>query len=342
MHRPTMLPRTRDIRLRSRDGATLPIVAICIVMIIGCAAIAVDLGMLYNTRSEAQRAADAGALAGAAALASFTPPNDSIQMVQQAVHWATANRMLTTNVAASEVTSVDLIRDSSKVRVTITRPAVDTWFAGIWGVNTTPVTARAAARVYGTGTVGCLKPFAFPDDTYSPADYGRLVEVYITQDDGYMLIGFGGGPPGLGNLQPDIALPCNDRMARISIGDSVWVAPDDTRVGQIRNGFDALIASDPMTYDESTGLFYRGGQVVDDWRASPRVANVAMFDPTQIGTGTQKVKIVNFASVYFSHRTQNGNKITIWGRLYPIIGEADDCMVTGNCAPNAFRLRLVD
>jgi hypothetical protein len=250
--------------------------------------------------------------------------------------------MLTTTITASEVIRVDLNRDSSKVRVWIQRPQVNTFFTGIWGIQSTAVGARSAARVYGSGTAGCLKPFAFPDSAYTPADYGRLVKVYETNNDEFMLIGFEGGQPGLGNLQPDISLPCNDRMARIAVGDSVWTAPDDLRIGQIRNGFDALIASDNMTYNEADKKFYRGGQVVEDWRASPRVATVAAFDPVGIHPGTQKIKAVNFLSVYFSHRTGQGNTLTIWGRIFPVIGQADNCMITNTCAPNVFRLRLVD
>jgi hypothetical protein len=332
-----------DGLLRNRRGAVLPIVAVCLVMILGFTAFAIDVGMLFNTRSEGQRAADTSALAAASALIDFTSPNDSVYMVERALEWAGQNRMLSTAITPDEVTSVDLIRDSSKVRVWIQRPQVSTFFSGIWGIHETAVGVRSAARVYGSGTAGCLKPFAFPDSAYGPADYGRLVKIYETQNDEFMLIGFEGGQPGLGNLQPDISLPCNDRMARIAAGDSVWTAPDDTRLGQIRNGFDALIGSDPtLEYREAESLFYRGQVVETNWRASSRVATVAAFDPVAIGSGTQKVKIVNFVTVYFSHRTDNKQVTTIWGRIFPVVGQADNCMVTNTCAPNAFRLRLVD
>jgi hypothetical protein len=328
--------------LRNRPGATIPVVAVSLVLIIGCAAIAIDIGMLLNTRSESQRGADAAALAGAAAIIDHKPPNDSVIMVQEAIRWAGLNNMLSTSITPDEVISVELLRSDAKVRVIVQRPEVSTWFAGIWGIRSAVVGARSAARVYGSGTVGCLKPFAFPDEHYTPADYGKLVQVYVTQDTTFMLIGFGEAQPGLGNVEPDISKPCNDRTARISVGDSVWTAPDDTRLGQVRHGFDGMIKSDHMTYNETDGYFYRDGELVEDWRASPRVGNVALYTRTAYGSGTQKVKITNFVTVYFSHREDKASKTTIWGRIFPVVGQADNCMITNTCAPNAFRLRLVD
>ena len=55
-------------RLSERDGATVIIVALALVMLLGFGAFAVDIGYLYVVRNELQNAADAGALAGAAAL----------------------------------------------------------------------------------------------------------------------------------------------------------------------------------------------------------------------------------------------------------------------------------
>ncbi|MBI4580796.1 MAG: hypothetical protein HY718_13900 [Planctomycetes bacterium] len=48
-----------------RRAAAAAMVAISGTVLIGVAALAIDMGMLYNTRTEAQRSADAGALAGA-------------------------------------------------------------------------------------------------------------------------------------------------------------------------------------------------------------------------------------------------------------------------------------
>src|SRR5712692_8035631 len=56
--------RTRDARAGER-GASLATIAIALTFILGMAGLAIDLVALYVGRSEAQRAADAAALAGA-------------------------------------------------------------------------------------------------------------------------------------------------------------------------------------------------------------------------------------------------------------------------------------
>jgi len=50
-----------------RRGTVIPLVAVCLVVILGFAALTIDVGQMYLTRAELQRAADAAALAGASA-----------------------------------------------------------------------------------------------------------------------------------------------------------------------------------------------------------------------------------------------------------------------------------
>jgi hypothetical protein len=56
------------IKLNDQKGVTAVIIAICLVMLIGFIALAIDVGHLSVARNELQNAADAGALAGAAEL----------------------------------------------------------------------------------------------------------------------------------------------------------------------------------------------------------------------------------------------------------------------------------
>src|ERR1700691_5795796 len=58
--------RSRNAEPRSKErGFTMALVAISMVMIISMAALAIDIGTLYEAKAEAQRAADAAALAAA-------------------------------------------------------------------------------------------------------------------------------------------------------------------------------------------------------------------------------------------------------------------------------------
>ena len=56
----------RDAKPRSKErGFTMALVAVAIVSLISMAALSIDIGTLYEAKAEAQRAADAGALAAA-------------------------------------------------------------------------------------------------------------------------------------------------------------------------------------------------------------------------------------------------------------------------------------
>jgi Flp pilus assembly protein TadG len=347
-------------QLGNERGATYALVGVCLVALLGAVALAVDVGMLYDTRTESQRASDAAALAGASALMDYSAPQDSVMAVARAINFAGQNRMRGTPVTPTEVQNVELIRPNSRVRVTIRRPAVPTIFARVFGIESVSVGTVSAARVAASGTVSCLKPFAVPDTAYSPNTFGQRRLVVDSRDDGFVLIGFGGGPPGGGSFHDDIRLKCNDRTARISLAQPmVWAKPSGgLPPGQIRNPFDDLYDSDPtLRYDASSGKFFRGTVEEPNWRASPRVGNVAVIDHTTIRhgeTGTYQVKIVDFISVYFESPNQQcpppvkdaycsqASNTWVWGRFFPAIGEPDDCEVTGTCSPNSFRLRLVE
>jgi Flp pilus assembly protein TadG len=65
--------RTNDESIRKRhndSGVSILIIAVSMIFVLGIAGLGIDLASLYVGRSEAQRAADAAALAGANALAS--------------------------------------------------------------------------------------------------------------------------------------------------------------------------------------------------------------------------------------------------------------------------------
>ncbi len=63
---------------KNRRGVSLVLAAVSLTALCGVGAIAVDLGMLLRARADAQRAAEAGALAGASAFLDFNPNSSNI------------------------------------------------------------------------------------------------------------------------------------------------------------------------------------------------------------------------------------------------------------------------
>lgn len=173
-------------RSRTRDrGATLVIVAFALLLIMGLAALAVDLGFFYVARTEAQRAADAGALAGATtfAISSCTSGTTGCAAMQTAARneaISVGNKNLVAganpNIQAADVTFPTPPSPTNPLitvkvqRSTANGNALPTYFAKILGISTVDVSAVATAEAYSPGTssgpaVGttCVKPWLMPN-----------------------------------------------------------------------------------------------------------------------------------------------------------------------------------
>jgi hypothetical protein len=173
-------------RIRDERGATLVLVAASMVALLGFAALAVDVGNLLLARTEAQAAADAGALAGAGWLAVY--PEDAANAKAEAIKFAGPNRVSGDSVAVLD-TDVDVNLDSATVTVRVIRSAargtsIPTFFAGILGVNDVDIGATATAWAQPVGgdenvEEQCFLPIAMPDRWWE--DEGTLTRA--TYDD---------------------------------------------------------------------------------------------------------------------------------------------------------------
>ena len=178
--------RSQDGTGRNERGATLALMAVVLFGMLALSALAIDLAMLRDARSEAQRAADAIALAGASAfLEPETIPNQIQIARERALKYAQLNRVradsldtlnvtitpvmvpteptgMVTTIETNEVT-LNIVPDSQKVRAWVHRAGIGTFFGGTLGVPFGHVKAMATAWASSAGTGKCLKPLAIPD-----------------------------------------------------------------------------------------------------------------------------------------------------------------------------------
>ena len=84
-------------------GSVTVLVALSMTALVGLLALGIDLGALFNARSEAQRAADAAALAGASAFLDYQQAQARGEAVDRAVEFATSNEIRNQPVAPEEV-----------------------------------------------------------------------------------------------------------------------------------------------------------------------------------------------------------------------------------------------
>lgn len=141
------------------------VVAIAMTALLGFLALAIDLGMLYVARSDAQRAADASALAGASAFLDYSSSAAVGPARQRALEYAERNTFQNGPIDSPQV-AITVLQDSGKVGVYVHRDSVQTLFARVLGIRTVPVSAFAVAQAVQAGAAKCLKPFAIPDMWY--------------------------------------------------------------------------------------------------------------------------------------------------------------------------------
>ena len=151
-------------------GMTLVMVATGMLAFLSATAFAVDVGMFMVARTESQRAADAGALAGAIALG-YNDPNDRSATgpaVRNAIAAATAGENGVINRQASVLPEDVSFPTPTQVRVRVLRSSVrgnplTTFFAPIFGIDTVNIGAEATAEAQPANAMTCVKPFTVPD-----------------------------------------------------------------------------------------------------------------------------------------------------------------------------------
>jgi hypothetical protein len=168
---------------RPEQGVTIALVAAGIFSIIAMAALSIDVGTLYQASAEAQRAADAGALAGArfismsgitgnTSLAAFwveicggpTSPASLIAIAvaqQNTVAGATIPAPTVTYSSAGVATGrpdcttlSDAFAVNPLVTVKVTQSSLPTYFSRIWGRTGSSVSATATAEVFNPSNSG--------------------------------------------------------------------------------------------------------------------------------------------------------------------------------------------
>jgi Flp pilus assembly protein TadG len=135
--------------------------------------LAIDVGMLMTARNQAQNSADAGALAGASALAfdSFTDRSATGPAVTYAIAAAKGNKVMAADVDVDPEDVVflnDPEGNPSRIQVTVYRTAargnpLGTLIAQYFKMPTAGVGATATAEVSPANGMTCVKPFTLPD-----------------------------------------------------------------------------------------------------------------------------------------------------------------------------------
>jgi Putative Flp pilus-assembly TadE/G-like len=183
------------MRWNDRGAITIH-VAIALIALITFTSIVVDYGVMWVSRTQAQAAADAGALAGALSL--LYDPSATTQATAAAQHFASENVVWGEATANTDIVVSPLPFNCpdgvpSCIRVDVMRGQPDrdggahsntlpTYFAKMAGVNSQGVRATATAQVAAGNAVQCIKPWVV-SDKWTDNSPGGLVSGAWDQSD---------------------------------------------------------------------------------------------------------------------------------------------------------------
>lgn len=179
---------------RAECGQTIILVAMSIVALVGMAALAVDVTMLYIARSQAEKGAAAGALAGAKAFetSGFTSGrlgapssgtaqsvvcNNSTGLADIQAKAAAMQNLIAGKTPTSVTTACSLGTPlNPRITVTVRATGLPTFFSRIWGNTNNQVTAVANAEAYNPSgqtvpiQVASVKPWLVANCDYNHHD----------------------------------------------------------------------------------------------------------------------------------------------------------------------------
>jgi len=218
-----MFRETRSRQLCSRfvedeRGVSLIVVAVMILVLVGMCSFVLDYGLVWAARRQAQNAADAGALAGAQALAKDDSTWTAFPAPLNAAADASANGIAQTNqvlgatpgtealarcpgwmVAPNNVNCVEVnvYRDGTHGSTTF-----PVFFSRLIGQTSQSIRATATAQMMSANASGCMRPW-FISDWYNDLNMNN---VYDPGTDTYTFPGYAidnplpspPNPPGLG------------------------------------------------------------------------------------------------------------------------------------------------
>jgi hypothetical protein len=281
--------------LREDKGSVAVLVALVITCLMGFAALVVDMGLLFQTRSQLATMADSAALAGA----------QSLPSASQAI--ATANSYASVNGMAGDRVNAIVENANSKITVTTGR-TVNLLFAKVLGFTTQDVTATAAASMSGVAGASGVVPLGIVKDEFV---YGQTVILKQGGGQGYKgnysPLGLGGTG---GNIYEDNIIYGYSGIIRA--GD--WVSTETgNMVGPTQQAIETRVGQDP----------YANFDIVQ--KGSSRLVIVPMINSLQVN-GHNEVLVVGFAGFFLEGA--NGGVVT--GRFKQMVanggiaGQAQD------------------
>lgn len=276
--------------LREKKGSVVVIVALAMGVLLGFAALVVDVGLLYFNRVALSNAADAAALAGVQEL-----PDRPEQAEALAISYAVKNG------AEQSRTVATVMPDRYSIAVRISRTVL-LGFARVLGFDSVEVRASAKARVGPVSGLFGAAPFFIPDQTFA---YGQTYVLKYPGGQGesgnYGALAL--GSLGARNYEYNIRY---GYQGWLHVGDWVDTEPGNMSgptVRGVQHRISECRHSPSCTFDH----------FVTD---CPRLIMIPVADvePSEI-SGRSSVLIVGFAAFFLEGVAEYGNECEVTGKF---------------------------
>lgn len=219
--------RTLQQRIREQRGSVLVVVAGSMLALTSVVALSIDVGLMTTARVEAQRAADAAALAGAGAFVA-SPENGALARVL-ATEYAARNDVRSESVTLLE-DDIVIDTDALTVEVTVFRNrgrgnAIPTFFARVFGVQDVNIAATATAEAAPAGGINCLLPVAVPDRWFEAGGEGNDPDEYDPEEGDYYV------PWAQPNTDPPVFNDAFTGYAQSDLGTQIELTSNKSNAG---------------------------------------------------------------------------------------------------------------
>jgi len=279
--------------LREEKGSVIVIVALSMTVLMGFAALIVDVGNLYLNKTRLVNMADAAALAGVQDL-----PGSPELAVASAYSYAMQNGI------SSDVIGVSISSNNTVLTVNVER-TVPLFFAKVFAMTSADVEARAVAAIKPITEISGVVPFGVVKQQFI---YGQPYTLKDGAGDGYdgnygaLALGGNGANVYNGNIEEGY-------NGLISIGEWVSTEPGNMS-GPTGNGVEYRINLDP------------GATFATVQKGSPRILVVPIIDSLDVN-GRSQVQIVGFAAFFLESVGGQGNKNYVTGRFIQTVMSGD-------------------
>jgi hypothetical protein len=286
-------------RFRRESGQALVLAAAAMVVILGMAAMAIDVGMFLQERRDLQNAADAAALAGAPDL-----PGSPANAVDHANSWAEQNGIGAGELEGVTVSTTYVTDDTITVQV---KRDVPWLFARVLGRGSDTVRADATARIGSPSVAFGVMPWSLLESAKAAATYGVEVTLkYSAQEGGggeFGLLDLGGGS-GCNSYRDNVT-----EGSQVTLHSQIPIEPGNC-VGPTEQGVEdrlAACSAECDTFEEVftlvDGVWHFASDACNPWEpegaASTRVVLVPVIsDPDK---GKEYVTVNSFAMVFLTN-----------------------------------------